>query len=234
MNTAIYLTDSSVDQKIWNVCQNILQKEANGMPIISVSQVPIDFGENICVGNIGRSWLSLYKQLYAGLEAAKTKHIVICEHDCIYSNEHLLFVPPRNDTMYYNMNHWLVQYDCISHPELNGMYSYWPRRTPMSQLIANRDFLLKDTELRVRLLVDPTDDVSVIRAQLWASRGGAPSIHKLIQHKLPDHPYERFSTKNPNLDIRHKTNFTGPKRGKKRCYELPYWGKFKDIIQGEN
>lgn len=45
---------------------------------------------------------------------------------------------------------------------------------------------------------------------------------------------ESFMTTLPNLDIRHSTNFTGPKRGKKRCYELTYWGSFKEIINGRN
>jgi hypothetical protein len=38
----------------------------------------------------------------------------------------------------------------------------------------------------------------------------------------------------PNLDIRHGSNFTGPKRGKDRCYELLYWGKFDDVIGEKN
>jgi hypothetical protein len=41
---------------------------------------------------------------------------------------------------------------------------------------------------------------------------------------------EAFRTANPCLDIRHKENFSGNRRGKDRCYELPYWGNFKEVL----
>ncbi len=234
-NTIIYLTDHSVPEPIYSKCQQMLKEAAGDIPIISVSHRPMDFGtKNINYGKrVRRCWLSLYNQLWDGLKAAETENIAIAEHDCIYTHEHLSFTPPRPDTMYYNQNHWLVQWNCDRMPELQGMYSYWPRRTPMSMLVGNREFLLKDTELRVRLLVDPNDDVSVIRAQMWAGRERGVSLQYLLANKLPDHPFDRFSTKIPSLDIRHSRNFTGPKRGKKRCFEIPYWGKFKDVMEAQ-
>ena len=41
---------------------------------------------------------------------------------------------------------------------------------------------------------------------------------------------ETFHTKLPNLDIRDRMNFSGQRRGDNRCYELPYWGRFDDVI----
>jgi len=230
-NTIIYLTDHSLDEKLNKLCQKILLREAREIPIISVSQRPIEFGKNICVGEIGRSWLSLYKQLKAGIDNVETENIVICEHDCIYTYEHLSFSPPKDNTVYYNNNTWLVQYDSKDKFEYNGMFSFMPRRYAMSQLVANKEFMRIDTDLRLRVLMDQTDDISVIRAQQWAATGRSMSIGFLIQHKLPDHPHQRFTTKIPSLDIRHNDNFTGSKRGKKRCWELPYWGKLEDIME---
>ena len=60
--TVIYYTDNSIDEKLMKFCQKNILEAAQGKPIISVSQKPIDFGENICVGEIGRSHLNLYKQ----------------------------------------------------------------------------------------------------------------------------------------------------------------------------
>ena len=124
-NTILYLTDNTLDPEIASACRVVLKREARDIPIVSVSQKPIDLGKNICVGEIGRNWISLYKQILAGLEAIETEFVVIAEHDCMYSHEHLSWTPPKDDRFYYNHNHWLVQWGG-NHPEMNGMYSYWP------------------------------------------------------------------------------------------------------------
>jgi hypothetical protein len=72
MKTLIYLTDNSLAEPIASKCRELLVREAKDIPIVSVSQEPIELGLNVCVGKIGRSWLSLYKQMMAGLEAVKT------------------------------------------------------------------------------------------------------------------------------------------------------------------
>ena len=36
-----------------------------------------------------------------------------------------------------------------------------------------------------------------------------------------------FATENPNVDIRHGSNFTGKKKGRDACLEIPYWGKIR-------
>ena len=127
MKTILYPTDNSLPEPFAARIRDILVREAVGLPIVSVSQEPIDLGVNICLGQIGRSWLSLYRQLYAGLEVVKTRFVSIAEHDCLYTYEHLSWVPPLDDTFYYNHNHWLGQWGG-RHPELNGMFSYWPKR----------------------------------------------------------------------------------------------------------
>jgi hypothetical protein len=75
--TILYLTDNTLDEKIADLCKKQLLKEAGDIPIVSVSQKPMDFGKNICVGEIGRSWMSLYKQQLEGLKANKTKYVII-------------------------------------------------------------------------------------------------------------------------------------------------------------
>ena len=77
--TIIHLTDNSLDEELARFCRKILVQEARDIPIVSVSQKPIKLGTNICVGKIGKSWFSLYKQLIAGLEEAKTTTIRIAE-----------------------------------------------------------------------------------------------------------------------------------------------------------
>jgi hypothetical protein len=118
-------TDNSLDPAIASLCQRILIREAHDLPIICVSQKPVEnFGKNIVVGEIGRSWNSLYKQLLIGVEAAETDWVVIVEHDCLYNYEHLSYRPTDPSVFHYNANCWLVQYPNTGpNPIFWGMYS---------------------------------------------------------------------------------------------------------------
>ena len=211
--TIVYLTDNTLDPILAAKCRKNIIEAADGKPIISVSQEPIDFGKNVCVGRIGRSWLSLIKQLIAGAEAATTKYVAIAEHDGLYTKDHFNFVPPRDDTFYYNKNHYLVEWSS-GHPEYRGMYSKrWAAGNALSQLVCNREALLKSQR----------DILVAIKEGVQKAKSKEPGIM--------DKQYEFFETPNPNLDIRHDGNFTGPKRGIQRTYEIPFWGKFQDVME---
>jgi len=246
--TIIYYTDHTVKDPLKSACRNHLKKIAKEIPIVSVSHRQIDLGENIAIGAHKRSWLLLYRQLYIGVEAAKTKYIGCCEHDCFYSKEHWLWEPPRDDVFYYNENHWLVQYAEKSHSELKGMYSrYWKQRLALSQMICNRDLLLQTLDERLNLLDkdhklvrnliyagEPgLSKLRIEKARKYAKSGRPVYLKKYIKDHLDKEKYDVFRTKIPNLDVRHDSNFTGPKRGKKRRWKIKYWGKFEDLINGE-
>jgi hypothetical protein len=243
-NTILYLTDNSVPAEIGDLCKRILLREAGDIPIVSVSQKPIDFGINVCVGEIGRSWMSLYTQILAGLAVIKTDNVVIAEHDCLYLHEHLSYQPINQGAFYYNFNHWLVEWHG-HHPEIDGMYSYWPKRTALSQLVCTVDLLRQSTEEVMRLLnmglkVDkglhwygePGQTSEQFRqAFVEASSGRPTQLQAYLKDYITKYQTEHFMTKQPNLDIRHGSNFTGPKRGNKRCYELEPWGKFAEVMK---
>ncbi len=67
----IYYTDNSLDEEFAKLFRQRLVNAAPGIPIVSVSQKPIDFGHNICVGEIGRSLHMMWKQILI----FTTKHI---------------------------------------------------------------------------------------------------------------------------------------------------------------
>ncbi len=246
MNTVINITDNSLDPQIADLCRRILVREAGDIPIVSVSQKPIDLGTNVCVGEIGRNWISLYKQLLAGVAAASTDWVVVAEHDCLYTNEHLSYQPEDSSVFHYNHNCWLVQWGG-NHPELNGMYSYWPRRLALSQLICHKDLLRQSVEERLSILEhggrmdrqflgcgEPgvVSNRALRKAKEAAESGKPIQLQQYLKDYLQRYEHKSFGTINPNLDIRHGGNFTGPKRGKKRCYELPHWGRFEDVLVG--
>lgn len=247
MNTIIHITDNSLDEGLAETCRRILVREAAGLPIVSVSQRPIELGVNVCVGEIGRNWISLYRQLLAGVDAAPTEWVVVAEHDCLYTHEHLAYQPEDNGVFHYNYNCWLAQWGG-NHPELEGMYSYWPRRLALSQLICHKALLRECVEERLDILEhggkveqqflgcgEPgvVSDRALRKAREAAASGKPIQLQGYLQEYLRRYDHRSFGTVAPNLDIRHGSNFTGPKRGKKRCYSLPYWGRFEDVILGD-
>lgn len=70
------------------------------LPIISVSQKPIDFGENICVGDVGTSATNCRRQLLIGAKAAKTDFICPAESDFLYPPEIFKFMPESKKRAY--------------------------------------------------------------------------------------------------------------------------------------
>lgn len=135
-----------------SLCRRKLREAAGGNRIVSVSQKPVDLGRNVCVGEIGSSWLNIYKQQLAGLEVVETEYVAIAEHDCLYTEEHFNWQPLDNTTFWYNRNCWLVEWGG-NHPELNGMYSYWTRdRAALSQLVCPRGMLQQSILERVYMI----------------------------------------------------------------------------------
>ena len=241
--TIVYLTDSELLEPLAGICRRTLTRNAREIPIVSVSQQPLDFGENICVGDIGRSGASIYTQLMAGLERVKTRWVMVAEHDCLYSEEHIQYVPVDSTQFWYNDNVWLLQYQNPNHPEYDGMFSHIRRRRVQSQLVCDRDLLVEATTQLLAILKDeqwfamcPTGRIgepgtaSYPKTMRLASRKELQHLKSAIKDYITGYQAVDFKTKVPNIDIRHGQNFTGQRRGNYRRYSLDPWGTIKDIF----
>ena len=106
--TILHYTANLIDElfavNIRNHLLSILPKE---VPIISISHKPINFGKNICVGEIGSSPYNIYKQILIGAQQVKTNFLICHEDDSLYNLEHFQYRPPK-DTFAYNINRWNV------------------------------------------------------------------------------------------------------------------------------
>jgi hypothetical protein len=107
MNTIIYYTANKEDPKFEKKIQDNILKNSGGLPIISISQKPIDFGKNICIGDMGASYLNEWKQILIGLKEAKTDFCIAAESDCLYPPEYFTFTPPVKDKVYRYDNVWI-------------------------------------------------------------------------------------------------------------------------------
>ena len=135
--TIVYYTDHHIDADLMRACQKNLLKVAGPIPIISVSQQPMNFGTNINVGEKPRSNRSIYEQILAGVTAAEPGSVIyLCEHDVAYSPSHFAHVPEVKGRIEYNQNRYYWA------PGQNE-YLIAKGKWPLSQLVAYREYLLK-------------------------------------------------------------------------------------------
>ena len=236
--TIVYFTDNAMDERLADACRKWLVKTSCGLPIISVSQRPIDFGENICVGDMVRCPKSMYYQLLEGLKRVKTKWVQVAEHDCIYSEEHTRWIPPDDKFFYYNNNVWMMQYHDPKNPEYDGLFSHRRSRRLQSQIICGTEIYIESvTELLELLevefwngrLAEPgtADEVKVLAA---ATRPSIAHSYDKVKHYLEAYQARDWKTDIPSIDIRHGRNLTGPRRGSYRNNRLEPWGTMGDIL----
>lgn len=238
----VFYTDNSVDTSLLNRVIEHLKETAGDIPIVSVSHEPIYLGHNIVIGKKKRSWLTLYRQLLTGLKEINTRYVMTAEHDCFYTREHMEWTPPRDDTFYYNESNYLVQW-ADDHPKLKGMYSvYWEERLALSQLVCNTELLRETIDARLDILdknrslvkaiqhIGEPGNSKVLKVRQLAASGRPVYLREYLKKQLDKEKLGTFRTKLYNLDVRHNHNFTGPKRGRKRVFEVPYWGRFEEFM----
>lgn len=215
----VYYTNNILDEKIFLACQAQLKRcmELYKFPIISVSQKPINFGQNF-VMDLKSSVHSMFKQILKGLQECNTDIVFLIEHDVLYHPTHFDFTPERKDHFYYNRNEWRVS-------SVTGKAVFY-LHNDVSQLCAKRDLLLKHY----------TRVVELAEKEGFKLSFGFSPPKGLPKEKQTKH-YGTFMSKMPNLDIRHPGAFT-PQRMEKSQFRsersrrgwtesdgVPGWGK---------
>ena len=202
----IYYTDNSLNEKFAGRFRQRLINAAPDIPIVSVSQKPIDFGHNICVKGIGRSYYNLWKQVLTASMYSKADVVYIAEHDVLYDSSYFEFEPEDNNCFYYNRNVWFVRTRdgrALSKPNLC-----------FSQCVCNRLLLLDNMMQRIKWYENKKEK----HPRYGPSEPGRIRKTKLDERKLfginLDQKWrlERFMSSKPNIDIRHGNNFSGSRR----------------------
>ena len=200
----VYYTDNRLDPEIMTACQRQISK--SGLPIVSVSLEPIDFGENIVL-NLERGPLTMFKQILAGLEAIDTDIVFFGEHDLLYHPGHFDFTPERNDLFYYNQNSWKVN--------ANTGHSLFHYASSLSGMCAYRDLLLEHYRNRVRMCEELGDRLRVRRM------GFEPGTNNRAE-RVDDYKSEVWMSPVPNIDIRHDMNLTQTRWNKEQFRNQRY------------
>jgi len=225
--TIIYYTSNYLDDHnpyfLANTKKQLLEAVGN-LPVISVSQKPIDLGTNICLGDIGRSHLNIYRQILIGAKAAKTKYVAMAEDDILYSYEHFHQYLPQGDKFAYNMNKWSI-FTWINPP----LFSFINRRV-VNSLIAKKDILVSSLEERFDKFKGVKEED--IPTQYWGDPGRYDRELGVSIRET-----EQFSSSIPNVVFNHPEAFgylklgARKKMGDKRANEIPYWGQASDILK---
>lgn len=225
----VYYTNNKPEERIFKACQKQLKKcmEQWGFPIYSISHKPVDIGINTVV-NYPNSLLSMYKQIYEGLEQCETDAIFLIEHDVLYHPSHFDFSPEREDHFYYNRNQWHVS------SVTGNVVTYLHNDT--SQLCALREPLMKHIKRAIEV-----NEVRFHGGWGISPPRGIPPEEQKGKH------YGVYFSEGINVDIRHpqaftrqrmtKDQFRSPlsRRGWMKTNGIPGWGitkgRFYDFLE---
>lgn len=198
--------------------QRIIQKllEVTDLPIISVSQKPINLGKNICVGDVGSSGFNMFRQILIGCKEAKTKFIVTAEADCLYPSDYFQFIPEREDVCYRNSNTYLMgmRRDYFFKKKEGGTWSQ----------VIGREFYIK----RLEYLFENAPQWSTEEKNFPKERGKGEDIFEAKD-------ITRYETLNPCVSIKSGNGMRGYSHSENiPIYEIPYWGSGKTFKQSYN
>jgi hypothetical protein len=215
--TLLYYTANRVNDSFAEKVRERLLRSSDTLPIISVSQKPIDFGQNICLGELGFSPYHLYRQVLEGAKAARTTFVAFCEDDTLYPLQHFLTLPPTEDAFYYNTQRWWL--------ESSGVFRH-RTRTSGCACIAPRALLIDTLEKRFEKYPEPPPG-------RWAWRHfGEPGR---IERKIGLDPVKltRYQTQHAVVTVNHRDSLGGKRRMDREhdtfADELPIWGSAAEL-----
>jgi len=138
--TIVYYTSNSEKPEFEKKIQEHLLSVCGDIPIVSVSQKRMDFGLNICIGEVGQSYETEFRQIKLGAMAAKTEYIIFAEADFLYPKEHFEF-EPTGDSVYRNENVWVIL--CYRKPKGRILLRYHEKKFCNGSQICKRDEIIE-------------------------------------------------------------------------------------------
>ena len=219
--TIIYYTANTLREPFATNARKQLVKASRGIPITSVSQKPLDLGQNICVGDIGRSYLNIYRQMLVGAKEAKTKYIAMAEDDVLYSFRHFVDFRPNDDEFAYDMSRWSI-YTWTKPP----LYSIKYRRSNTT-LLCPRDLFIEAMEERFRRWPDD----SKVNLGVWSEPGKYERKLGVTKRKSVE-----YSSQVPCIVFSHEDAIGYDYQGKSKAvgflkaYDIPVWGTAEHVL----
>lgn len=198
----IYYTDNQLAEPIFSLVQHFIT--LSGLPITSVSLLPIDFGNNFVLP-LKPGFITMIKQIIKALEESKEDVVYFCEHDVLYPLSHFDFTPEKDNIFYYNDHVWRWRY-----PD-DYLISY-DRLISLSGLCVNRKYALEHYQKRLQRIQELQLETQGKREPAWARKWGyEPGTKKKKRGGFSDADFETWTSKQPLIDIRHGKTFSSSK-----------------------
>jgi len=203
MITIIYYTANMENPDFEQKMRDNISTQAKGLPIISVSRKPIDFGHNICVGEQEVCYSNSYRQILIGLREAKTKFCIAAESDTLYPPDYFTFIPEKEDQVYRYTNLY-VSFD--------RHIGFWKKPYVEAAQMCGREHWIKSIEK----LIGKKDH--------WKPVKNNPPY---IFDSRDDYSWEG---ENPVLTFKTRRGI-GFKTGffPGAVQEIPFWGTYKEV-----
>lgn len=210
--TVLYYTGNREQPEFEEKIIANLLTQCGDLPIISVSQKPLNLGKNICVGDVGFTAYNEWRQIQIGARLVKTPYIAFAESDFLYPREYFTFVPPKKGLYLYDNIRIVYKDASIAGSYRKKIYSEGAQ-------IANRDLIIGVCERYFK------------GKPMWIDKDDTAGIYGEIE----DIPFELFSGKIACVSF--KTEFglnkytgtlNGPGQGNRKI-TLPYWGHVNEL-----
>jgi hypothetical protein len=218
--TILYITACHMPASWLRFQLKMLFKAIGETKIICVGRTefnPIGTGTYL-IDKDSQSYWNIYMQMLKAAKFAKTDYVAMVEDDTLYSKEHFTEFRPGIDEVSYNRSRWsLFVWDPI--------YCLRQRISNCS-LIAGREYLIDALEERKEKLPNGADNT-------LAGEVGRPDIEKRM--KVSRRNRTDWFSSVPIIQLNHpsgqdeRQKAKWKKHGQIKAYDIPYWGKSKDI-----
>ena len=104
----IYYTSNRENEEFEQKIRDNILNICGGIPIVSVSPKPIDFGKNICIGEVGVNDDNLFRQVQIACQNTDADYVITTEADVIYPEDYFKFIPSSLSQVYRSDNMWIL------------------------------------------------------------------------------------------------------------------------------
>jgi hypothetical protein len=198
--TIIYYSSNVEDPEMEKKITDGIKESAGDIPIISVSQKPMNFGKNICVGLRGNTYLNAFRQLLIGCKKATTDFVIMAEADFLYHPDYFNFEPTDQNVVYTYDNVWVLWM-------YNGPFRH--KEQTHGSVIYGREFLINLLEKSLKGLPE------------WSET-------KVPFPFYTDEKMVSF-TGTPIISLKTGAGVQKSTKTNGYEWELPYWGTNKEV-----
>ena len=203
--TILYYTSNKEGEEFEQRVKDNILEVSGGLPIISVSHKPIDFGKNIVVGDVGASGFNMFRQVQIGLREVKTPFVISAEADCLYPPDYFEWIPPTEYACYRNNNLYVMgRWRKYFYRKLEG--------ATHAQIVGTEYYLN-----RLNSLFKGAPEWNAGEKNFPKERHRKEDIFDKIEYYQTENPVVQIKT---TRSMRHYTNSE-----RIEIYEIPYWGK---------